>query len=42
MESRKKVLMNLFAGKEWECRYKEWTCGHCGRRREWDKQRKQP
>ena len=30
MESRKMVLMNLFAGKEWRCRYREQTCGHSG------------
>ena len=28
MESRKIVLMNLFAGKEWGDRCREWTCGH--------------
>ena len=28
MKSRKMVLMNLFSGKEWRCRYREWTCGH--------------
>ena len=28
MESRKKALMNLFAGKEWRHRSREWTCGH--------------
>ena len=28
MKSRKTVLMNLFAGREWRCRYREWTCGH--------------
>ena len=22
------VLMNLFAGTEWRCRHREWTCGH--------------
>ena len=27
MESRKMVLMNLFAGEEWRCRHREWTCG---------------
>ena len=36
---RKMVLMNLLEGKEWRCRYKEWTCGH-NRRREWDRWRK--
>ena len=29
---QKMVLMNLFAGKEWRCRYKEWT--HRGKERE--------
>ena len=24
--------MNLFAGQEWRCRSKEWTCGHSGGR----------
>ena len=28
MGPRKMVLMNLFAGKEWRHRYREWTCGH--------------
>ena len=40
VESRKTVLMNLFAGKKWRCRCKEWTCGHSERSREWEKQRK--
>ena len=40
MESRKMVLINLFAGKEWRLRYREWTCEHSGERREWDKERK--
>ena len=31
--SRKMVLMNLLAGKEWRGRYREWTCGQCGRER---------
>ena len=26
--SKKMVLMNLSAGKEWTCRHREWTCGH--------------
>ena len=30
MESIKMVLMNLFAGKEWRRRHREWTCGHSG------------
>ena len=25
MESRKMALMNLFAGKEWRCSFREWT-----------------
>ena len=28
MESRKVVLLNLFAGKEWRCRCREWAYGH--------------
>ena len=28
MESRKMVLMNLFAGQQWRCRYREQTYGH--------------
>ena len=28
MESGKMVLMNLFAGKEWRLRHREWPCGH--------------
>ena len=28
MESRKTVLMNLFAGKEWTCRRREEMCDH--------------
>ena len=37
MESKKVVLMNLFAGKEW--RYKR-TCGPRGIKRGWDELRK--
>ena len=33
MESRKMVLMNLFAGQQWKRRLKEQTCGHSGGRR---------
>ena len=36
MESRKMVLMNLFAGKEWRHRHREWTFGHSGGRIGWD------
>ena len=28
MNSRKMVLMNLFAGQQWRCRHREQTCGH--------------
>ena len=28
MESRKMILMNLFAGQQWTCRHREQTCGH--------------
>ena len=35
MESIKMVLMNLFAGREWRPRSREWTCGHPGGGREW-------
>ena len=31
MESRKMVLMNLFAGQEWRFRHREQTYGHGGR-----------
>ena len=34
VESRKMVLMNRFAGKEWRCRCREWRGGHSGGRRE--------
>ena len=27
MESRKLILMNLFAGQQWRCRHREQTCG---------------
>ena len=30
MESRKIVLINLFAGKEWRHRHRELICGHSG------------
>ena len=30
MESRKMVLMNLFAGQQWRCRHGEQTCRHRG------------
>ena len=39
MESRKMVLLNLLAGKEWRCRCREWICGHSQGRRQWDKLR---
>ena len=28
MESRKRVLMSLFAGQRWRCRHREQTCEH--------------
>ena len=28
MESRKMVLMNLFAGQQWRNSHREWTYGH--------------
>ena len=31
VESRKTVLLNLFAGQEERCSCREWTCGHGGR-----------
>ena len=40
MESRKMVLMNLFTGKEWRRRCREWTCEHSGARRGWEELRK--
>ena len=39
MESRKIALMNLFAGKEWRHRHREWTCGHNRGRRGWEELR---
>ena len=39
MESIKMVLMNLFAGLQWRCRFKEKNCGERGRRREWEERR---
>ena len=35
-ESRKMVLMTLFVGQRWRCRYREQACGHCRGRRLWD------
>ena len=40
MESRKMMLIDLFARKQWRLRYRKWICGHSGGRREWDKLRK--
>ena len=39
MESRK-IMMNMFAGKEWRHRWKEWTCGHNRGRKEWGQMEK--
>ena len=33
----KMVLMSLFVGKEWRCRYRELACGHSGGRKEGQK-----
>ena len=41
MESRKMVLMNLFAGQQWKCRCREQTCWHRQGRRERDEWREQ-
>ena len=41
IESRKMVLMNLFAGQEQRCRLKEQPCGYRGGRRGWDELREQ-
>ena len=38
MESRKMVLMNLYAGKEQRHRHREQTCGQRGGRRGWSHQ----
>ena len=32
------VLMNLFTGKEWRCRYRKLTCAQNGGRKEWDRE----
>ena len=41
MESRKMVLMNLFAGQQWRCRHRELTYEHgAGGRRQWNEWRK--
>ena len=41
MESRKIVLMDLFAGQLWRRRHREETGGHNRGRREWDELRTQ-
>lgn len=41
MESRKKVLMNLFAGQQWRHEHREQTCGHSGGSTEWDELREE-
>ena len=41
MESRKMLLMNLFAGQQWRQRRREQTCGHSRGRRGWDEWRAQ-
>ena len=42
MESRKMVLMNLFAEQQWRCRHREQTGEHSGGRRGWDELREWP
>ena len=39
MESRKMVLINLFAGQQWRRIHRKQTCGHSGVRTGWDKLR---
>ena len=41
MESRKMVLMNLFAGQQWRCKHRGQSYGHGeqGGRRGWDRGR---
>ena len=39
VESRKMVLMSLFAGQQWRCGRREQTCAHCGGRRAWEELR---
>ena len=41
MESRKMVLIFLFAGQRWRCSQRAQTCGHGGGRRGRDELRKQ-
>ena len=40
MKSRKMLLMNLFAGKEWRHRFIDCICGYSQARREWNEWRK--
>ena len=39
MESRKILLMNLFARQQWIRRHREQTCGHSRERRGWEELR---
>ena len=41
MEFKKMVMMTLYARQQKRHRYKEQTCGLCGRRRGWDDLREQ-
>ena len=41
MESRKIVLMNLFAGQQWRSRHRKQICGHSRGRRGQDEWREQ-
>ena len=40
MESRKMVLINLFAGQEYRYKHREQTCRHSGGKRGWDEPRR--
>ena len=41
MESRKVVLMNLFAGRQWKCRHREQSYEHNEGKRGWDELREE-
>ena len=38
-KGHERVVINLFAGKEWRHRCREWACGHIGGSRQWDELR---
>ena len=39
MESRKMLLIKLFARQQWRHRHREGTCGHSGKRRGWEQRK---